>query len=193
MKNARSSGAFPFVWSILLSRTAWLGVPAALLLAMQAPANAITIHIEYTDEGDDPPHDENPSWDPSGLILKAHFQRAKQIWEGLLLGPEEYSFDFHWDNDIDGLGLTTDGIDTYVEINPDWNWFADPTPGDDVEFNGSIAQTLFGGLPGPDQATYFPGTAPPGALEVGYRGTGSAAVVAHRGLRESMRATGTIC
>ena len=75
----------------------------ALLLAAAAPraAHAITINMEYTDEGDDPPHDENPSWDPSGIILKAHFQRAKQIWESLLLGPEDYTFDFHWDNDID--------------------------------------------------------------------------------------------
>ena len=143
----------------------------ALLLAVaatQRQAHAITIDMEYTDEGDTPPHDENPSWDPSGFILKVHFQRAKQIWEGLLLGPEEYSFDFHWDNDIDGLGLTTDGIDTYIEINPDWNWFADPTPSDDAEFNVSSGQTLFSQLSGSNQSTYFPGTVPPGALEVGF-------------------------
>ena len=114
------------------------------------------------------------------LILKAHFQRAKQIWESLLPGPGEYSFDFHWDNDIDGLGLYTPGIDTYIEINPNrpipmatGNWFADPTPEDDAEFNvPANGQTLFSGLTPSNQSTYFPGTPPPGALEVGYRGTG---------------------
>ncbi len=61
----------------------------AALLAFSAtprPAHAITINIEYTDEGDTPPHDENPrSGDPDGMILTKHFQRAKAIWEGLLL------------------------------------------------------------------------------------------------------------
>ena len=74
-----------------------------------APAAAIDINIEYsTDFGGD----ESPSWDSSGLILKAHFQRAKQIWEALLPGPGDYQFDFQWDNDIDGLGLTTDSQST---------------------------------------------------------------------------------
>ncbi|MEX2169584.1 MAG: autotransporter-associated beta strand repeat-containing protein [Pirellulales bacterium] len=141
---------------------------------LNGTAHAITINIEYTDEGDEPPHDENPSWDPSGVILKAHFQRAKQIWESLLLGNEEYTFDFHWDDDIDGLGLTTDSaFDTFIEINPNYNWFADPTPENDDEFDVTNGQTLFGDLSLANQS-YFPGTAPPGALEVGFRGTGLA-------------------
>jgi autotransporter-associated beta strand protein len=167
---------------------------ALLLLSMpHRQVNAITINIEYSDEGDPAPHDENPSWDPAGVILKAHFQRAKQIWESLLPGDGEYSFDFQWDNDIDGLGLTTDGIDTYVEINPNFNWFADPTPNDDSEFDVSKifnvphpgdlnGQTLFSELSSANQSTYFPGTPPPGALEVGFRGAGSPAVPSSSGV-----------
>ncbi len=49
-------------------------------------ARAIVINIEYTDEGDPVPHDENPEWDPDGRILKRHFQAAKTIWERLLAG-----------------------------------------------------------------------------------------------------------
>jgi autotransporter-associated beta strand protein len=146
-------------------------VTALMTLLLATSAGGITINMEYTDEGDTPPHPENPTWDPDGTILKNHFNAAKAIWEYLLPGGGEYSFDFHWDNDIDGLGLYTPGPDEYIEINPDFDWFADFTPEDDVEFN-LRTQTLYSGLSTSDQSTYFPGTAPPGALEVGYRGTG---------------------
>jgi autotransporter-associated beta strand protein len=138
------------------------------------PVRAITINMEYTDEGDDPPHPENPSWDPDGTILKNHFNAAKAIWESLLPGGGEYSFDFHWDNDIEGLGLATEsGVDDFIEINPDYDWFADPDPGDDAEFSAG-AQMLYSGLSASDQSTFFPGTAPPGGLEVSFRGAGLA-------------------
>ena len=39
--------------------------------------HSITINVEYTDEGDPIPHDENPSWDPSGLILKKTLRRGE--------------------------------------------------------------------------------------------------------------------
>jgi autotransporter-associated beta strand protein len=161
-----------------VSSTIWavgLIVVSALLFGVTIKrAHAITINMEYTDEGEPVPHDENPAWDPDGTILKAHFQRAKQIWEALLPGPEEYSFDFHWDDDIGEttLGLTTDlGIDTFVEINPNHNWFADPTPEVDSEF--SFSQRLLQEIPVADQSANFPGTEPPGTLEVSFFGTGA--------------------
>jgi autotransporter-associated beta strand protein len=144
---------------------------AALAHATLPSAHAITINMTYTDEGDDPPHPENPTWDPAGVILKQHFQAAKTIWESLLPGGGEYSFDFHWDNDISGLGLYTPGADEFIEINPDFDWFADPDPLDNAEFNAGV-QTLYRGLSASEQTTYFPGATPPGALEVGYRGAG---------------------
>jgi autotransporter-associated beta strand protein len=149
---------------------------APLALAAISPVTfAVTINIEYTDEGGSLPHPENPSWDPDGSILKAHFQAAKQIWEALLPGEGEIDFDFHWDDDIDGLGLYSSGLDDYVEINPNQNWFVDPTPLDSSEFD-QLAQTFYSGIAPNLQASHFPATVPPGALEVGYRGTSSTAV-----------------
>ena len=59
--------------------------------------------MEYTDEGDTPPHDENPSWDPSGLILKAHFQAAEANLGALLLAA-----------------ASTRSTSTGTTISPDW-------------------------------------------------------------------------
>src|SRR3990172_1955633 len=149
----------------------------AILLATvtQPQAHAITLNMTYFNEGDPVPHDENPSGDPAGIILKAHFQAAKTIWESLLPGGGVYDFDFEWDNDIPGLGLYTP-VGDFIEINPNQNWYADPFPTDNVEFSPGT-QTLYSGLSASDQATYFPGTAPPGALEVGFLGTGTAGTV----------------
>ena len=164
---------------LLAMRSVRLLAAAIVLGALFQPAAvAITINMSYsTDFGGD----ESPPWDANGAILKAHFQAAKQIWEALLPGPGSYEFDFQWDNDIgkDALGLTTDlgPIDVFIEINPNFNWFADPTPADDSEFDVSNGQTLFSQLSASNQATYFPGTPPPGALEVGFRGTGSPAIL----------------
>src|SRR6476620_11751202 len=134
---------------------------------MTGQASAITLNMHYFNEGDPVPHDENPVWDPGGTILKSHFQAAKTIWESLLPGGGSYDFDFEWDNDISGLGLTTDPVagDAFIEINPNANWYADPSPKDDVEFTAGTTQTLFSMLSASDQSTYFPGTTPPGALE----------------------------
>ena len=177
MKSVRSYAVLPLISTTFPLGGAWLVVMGALVFAAatQRAADAITIDMEYFDEGDTPPHDENPSWDPSGLVLKAHFQRAKQIWESLLPGPGDYQFDFQWDNDIgeSTLGLTTDlgALDVYIEINPEFNWFADPTPNTDEEFSGTGTQTLLGQLSIPDQQTYFP-VSPPGALETGFSRAG---------------------
>lgn len=147
---------------------------------MPLSVRAITINIEYST---DTTGEENPSWDENGLFLIGHFQAAKQIWESLLPGPGEISFDFQWDDDIDGLGLTTkNGIDDYIEIHPNNPWYVDPTPGDSAEFsfadtvdgmgNPRFYQRFYNQLSASDQSTYFPDTPPPGSLEVMYRGFG---------------------
>lgn len=145
---------------------------AFAFLLVAGLAHGITINMEYTDEGDTPPHPENPSWDPDGTILKNHFNAAKAIWESLLPGGGEYTFDFHWDDDIPGLGLATQsGVDDFIEINPNFDWFADPDPLDDAEFNAG-QQELFGGLSASDRTTFFPDFPPPATLEVSFRATG---------------------
>jgi len=136
-------------------RSSRLPAAAILLCAVFQPAAvAITINMDYFNEGDPVPHDENPSWDPDGTILKAHFQVAKAIWESLLPGSGTYDLDFEWDDDIGAttLGLTTPGpnlqtLNNLVEINPIQTWFADPTPGTSEEFS-SISSSFYSGLSG---------------------------------------------
>ncbi|MEX2307462.1 MAG: autotransporter-associated beta strand repeat-containing protein [Pirellulales bacterium] len=165
-------------------RSAWIVALGAILLATvtQPPAHAITLNMTYFNEGDPVPHDENPTWDPDGTILKAHFQAAKAIWEYLLPGGGSYDFEFEWDDNIDGLGLTTGSITgAFIEIHPSpvtsngtpVSWFADPTPNDNAEFNAAT-QRLYSQLSASDQSFYFPGTAPPGGLEVNFQATGIA-------------------
>jgi autotransporter-associated beta strand protein len=167
----------------IATKIAWCCFLGALLWVVTAQplAHAITINMEYTDEGDPVPHDENPAWDPDGTILKAHFNAAKAIWESLLPGEGEYTFDFHWDDDIDDpdtpeitLGLTSENFgDLFVELNSLADWFTDPTPNQNEEFAPGT-QTLFSNLSPVNQSLFFPGTAPPGALEVGFIGDGLA-------------------
>jgi autotransporter-associated beta strand protein len=135
-------------------------------------ADAITINMEYTHDGSSPPHPESPTWDPAGVILKSHFQAAKSIWEALLPGGGAYTFNFHWDDDISDLGLYNPGIDEYIGINPNVNWFADPTPSANEEFSTTVTRTQYSQLSAADQATYFPGAAPPSALETRYNLSG---------------------
>lgn len=154
-------------------------IAVSLIFIPSVVARAITINMEYYNEGDPVPHDENPMWDPDGTILKAHFQAAKSIWESLLTGPGTYDLTFEWDDDIGDttLGLTTPGpnlqtLNDLVEINPNRTWFADPTPNDNSEF-GASTQTLYNQIAPELQISHFPATAPPGALEVGYRAPGA--------------------
>jgi autotransporter-associated beta strand protein len=146
---------------------------AAALLAIQA--HAITINITYFNEGDPVPHDENPSWDPDGTILKAHFQAAKAIWEYLLPGGGSYDIEFEWDDDIDPLGLTTpdftDPTSFVIEMNTDFNWYADADFATNSDF--TFTQTLHTQLLEPGRTDWFPGTTPPTTLEVGYVGVGN--------------------
>jgi hypothetical protein len=139
--------ALPLTSFAFSSRAASFVLVGVLVFAagMQPQAHAITLNMTYFNEGDPVPHDENPNWDPAGTILKAHFQAAKTIWEYLLPGGGSYDFDFEWDDDISGLGLTTPGaFGDFIEINPNQNWFADPTPGDNAEFNPGV-QSLYSG------------------------------------------------
>lgn len=161
--------------SLIVSGPAIWVVFGALLIAtaMHPRAHAITINIEYTT---DTGGEENPNWDENGAILIAHFQAAKAIWEALLPGGGEYTFDFQWDDDLDPgeLARTTENAaDLFIEFTPGINWYADPTPYDNAEFN-LATQRLYSQLSAADQTFYFPGTAPPGGLEVNYQSTGIA-------------------
>lgn len=167
---------------LAMRSTSLLAAAIVLCAVFQPAAVAITINMEYYNEGDPVPHDENPMWDPDGTILKAHFQAAKSIWESLLPGSGDVSFTFEWDDDINDppgtLGRTTPGPNTQtlndlIEIYPNATWFVDPTPGSDEEF-GASTQVLYSGLTAAQRTTYFPYSAPPVGLEVGFKRAGTA-------------------
>ena len=169
----------PKFWIVALSLLTCLGQPAAV---------AITINMEYSNEGDSVPHDENPLWDPAGVFLKSHFAAAKSIWESLLPGSGDISFDFEWDDDLDAtqLGLYSPSIfGDVIEINPSATWFVDPTPDFDFEF-GASTQVLYSGLTPAQRATYFPDLTPPHGLEVGFKRAGTAVAGAANGVRADM-------
>ena len=160
-----------------------LVVLSAILRASTVPprVHAITINMTYSNEGDPVPHDENPTWDPDGSILKNHFQAAKTIWETLLPGPGSYDFDFQWDDDLDSneLGLTTPlgPLGTTIELNSTKNWFADSTPNENGEFLTTPVQSVYGDLSASDKATYFPVANPPDTLETKFDLTGKIGAV----------------
>ena len=60
----------------------------------------------------------------------------------------------------------------YIEINPQWNWFADPTPLRQQRIRRADSKRSTARFSAELQTSHFPATMPPGALEVGYRGAG---------------------
>ena len=150
----------------------------AVMAASVAPPQtslAIVINMQYTDEGDPVPHDENPSWDPSGLILKIRTSKLpRPSGSGSCRETKNIRLTF--------IGMTISRawawrvkvvLNMFVEINPSYNWFADPTPGDDSEFSARHSDTF--------QTTFRTESidllsrhGSSGQLEVGFRGTGIA-------------------
>jgi hypothetical protein len=146
-------------------------IALSICAAVIRPVRAIDFIFDHDEEG------EQPLWDPNGAILEQHFLAAADIWERALPVNEDFSVEFHWDSNIDGLGYTFDsGAEIFVEINPNACWFVDPTPFDNAEFDFSNGITLYRDLPfstaPPTGRLYlFPGTPPPLELEVGFQGT----------------------
>ena len=100
MNRVRNCAVLPLKSFAVSFHGAWLVVLGAFLVAATPrQVHAITISIEHT------PENENPSWDPNGSILTTHFQAAVAMWQSLLPGPGDYSFDFHWDDDLDANQL----------------------------------------------------------------------------------------
>jgi hypothetical protein len=86
--------------SLILTHPVTWFVFGALVIAtaMQPPAHAINIIMEYNDAGSTPPHPENSMWNPDGSILIQRFQAAEANWRTRCPVPTPFSF--LWDNDI---------------------------------------------------------------------------------------------
>ena len=151
-----------------------------VILAATLPAGAFTINANYKNGA-------NPTFDPTGDILTAHFEAAIDIWQDYIQIDRNYNLDFWWadigafgDHRNPVFGPDEIRIDSMMAGGADQNWWPDPTPWEHSEFDftnntgpsGSppwLGQTLYGDLTPTQQSDWFGGTVPP-LLEIGYRG-----------------------
>ncbi|TWU29863.1 dockerin type I domain-containing protein [Bythopirellula polymerisocia] len=157
-----------------LSNVSWYRLAVVITLtclAFSTPnAQAITISMNYG--GGSP-----PPFDPDGSKLKAIVAAAGAIWGDYILDDQNYSFDLRWE-DIDGgtlgqhqPGWLLDSRDLVFDTkdsNGNWrDWFFDPTPFDNSEFD--MQSTLVRDL-SPLAADRAYGGSPPALLEAGFSG-----------------------
>ena len=158
-------------------------VIAVMLTCLLLPvprARAITISFSYDERA-------RPSFDPDGTELKRIAAHAAALWSSYILDDRSFHFDLSWGN-LDGgrlgqhedfLGFATNNIiiDTRDVNGVDRNWFFDPTPFSNEEFNG-MNQTLVRDMNPTDVEDGFSGS-PPAVLETGFNGFTSPGSPAH--------------
>ena len=140
--------------------------------ASQTPA--LTVNVIYN-----PITSEGPSNDPFGTDLMAVVQAAANRWGELILDPWTVAIDISWQDPADmfGSNALAEGISTatslgkpvsgYVRFNNTKDFFFDPTPLSDEEFD--MQQTLYRDIDPILQASWYGGSVPD-VYEVGYRG-----------------------
>jgi hypothetical protein len=156
------------------------------------PSSSSAGSLNFTIEYDEYPH-EAPSWDPSGTQLKAVMNAAADIWSDII--KVNYDIRVHLQyEEIDAAATTSaylpwshgydtngNGVnDTWVEriynaqirVNPDRNWFVDPTPLVNEEFEWEDAsQLLYRDMTPAQQVQAYddsPSRTPPDLLEAAY-------------------------
>lgn len=165
--------------TLLRRRSFTAGCLAALLMTFHAsPSRGIDIVIQLQNEG------KNPSYDPNGARLSSILNAAARIWEDVLPGDGTYEIDVFYDeldNGTLGQWSYQFGGDNNLRIDPTprtaaggvRNWFIDPTPFDNAEFNMTGAD-FPGALFYKDltrvQKANFAGS-PPDLMEVGFGGS----------------------
>ncbi len=163
---------------LLRRRSFTVGCLAALSLALPAsPSRGIDIVIQLQNEG------KNPTYDPNGARLSSILNAAARIWEDVLPGDGTYEIDVFYDeldNGTLGQWSYQFGGDNNLRIDPTprtatgtlRNWFLDPTPMENEEFNLSGADfpgALFYKDLTRAQKANFAGS-PPNLMEVGFGG-----------------------
>jgi hypothetical protein len=159
--------------SIRTSRSVFLA--AAAIFGW--PARASAIDFTLVDWGGPP-----PASDPTGAKLTSIVQYVASVYQDIFEDPLSITLEYGYGGLIgesQGLvlhnpGATSGGrqISGYIEVDQDaggYQWFYDPTPADDSEFD--MTQTLWRDLSLSLQTSYFnAGTNIPSTFEVGYRG-----------------------
>ncbi len=122
-----------------------------------------------------------PSFDPDGTELLTLAQHAADAWSSVIQDTHTITLRLRW-QDISGSGLslsvptasTGDRVDEALLIfdtqtagGDPRQWFIDPTPLSDSEYN--VSQTLFRDLNATNRNAWYNGTAP-GLFEAGFAG-----------------------
>ncbi|NLE39254.1 MAG: tandem-95 repeat protein [Pirellulaceae bacterium] len=160
------------------SRRSHIGGPLRLILAVLLPialvtnVPAVTLNMTFNSSAT-----EFPTYDPDGSRLTALMGAVKNYWEDIFEESWTLNVEFYYDT-LDGGTLAVHNnrdLLTYshpkscrIRFDTDRNWFIDPTPLDNSEFN--MAQTLYRDLSSTNKTAWFNGS-PPDLLEVGYRGS----------------------
>lgn len=161
------------------------------MLVQSSDVAAINFVLNYTGPDGSNPVDPrsvvNPE-DPGGLLLTAHMQAAADDWADIVEDNFTMSIDYYYAGASDVPTLTAnapadtvtpDGRRTLtgrIQFYVDRDWWFDPTPTNDLEFN--LSRTIVGELPAAEQAaqlTQVSGNTH--ALEVGYRGSPNGSVL----------------
>ena len=148
---------------------------AAGVAAAALPAAAVDINISFTTAAS-----LYPAQDPDGSGLRAQFGAAEADWEAIFGDDHRLDLEVRYDPNLafGNLALHTllgqsNGRETrgLIRINPNRDWFYDPTPDDDAEFE--IAPVLYRDLSADQQRDWFDGEVV-GELEVGFVGNARA-------------------
>ena len=135
-------------------------------VVISLPCLAVDISVRF-----DAANSSRPSFDPNGTRLMAMMQRAASHWGDIIEDGHDLSIDVIYGTleTADAAVLTTsDGFlaDTaLIRFSDTREWYFDPTPNDDSEFD--LSETLFGDGAGGGFNTAGPGQP---MLEISYRG-----------------------
>jgi hypothetical protein len=156
-------------------------------VAHSSPSRAVTFNFTYNAGVSSPPAN-----DLSGTALVAMMQDAADIWSDIILDNWTINVELRWQ--VPTLGNNFSGqmqlfqahpgnmnnepaeqnnraVWTVIRMNPNRNWWIDPTPQNNSEFN--MGQTLYRDLTATQQNAWYNGTVP-NLMEVGFQGAANA-------------------
>ena len=160
---------FGHMW---LSR-AWRVIVAAIcLLATAKPVAAITFNLNFVAGA------INPN-DPTGSGLMSIMQEAANRWTDIIEDSHTMTIDVSYATSCPVGGIACAGVVLpnvtlnrtvlgTIKVDPTHNWYFDPTPGDDSEFD--FTQTLHRDLTSSQKTAGYSGTNIEPLLEVGFGG-----------------------
>lgn len=160
-----------------------------LFCALAIPADGLNFNFTYNAALSTPPANLP---DPAGAILMAAMEDAADVWEDIILDNWTINVELRWqvpvingvpNNNFSGQMQQFQGhpdnanndpaeqnnrtVWTFIRMNPNRNWWIDPTPTNNSEFN--LGQTLYRDLSNAQQTGWYAGNVPD-LLEVGYQG-----------------------